>query len=214
MNGDVLRPAAPVDLFVAVAVAVAVPVAVAVAVAGCGHHVAARPKPALVPRALGRGPAYRPPIRASPKTCSPVRGARYGAHLELFAYRRVVLVPAGIGVAPPLRTDGPYVRAGACYAAAITREPTGVIEVAPAAHAGGSSVAAVPTLKALFALWGQPLEPTRLAGFAGQRVSAFVGGARRSAPPASIRLTRHAEIVLEVGGYVAPHIAYRFPPGL
>jgi hypothetical protein len=29
----------------------------------------------------------------------------------------------------------------------------------------------------------------------------------------AIRLTRHAEIVLEVGGYVPPHTSFLFGPG-
>jgi hypothetical protein len=45
-------------------------------------------------------------------------------------------------------------------------------------------------------------------------VTAFVGGKRRRGDPRTIRLTRHAEIVLEVGGYVVPHTRYLFRSGL
>jgi hypothetical protein len=48
---------------------------------------------------------------------------------------------------------------------------------------------------ALFRSRGQPLSATRLASF-------------RAVP-----LTRHAEIVLEVGPHVPPHSSYAFPPG-
>jgi hypothetical protein len=45
-------------------------------------------------------------------------------------------------------------------------------------------------------------------------VTAFVGGERRSGDPRRIPLRRHAQIVLQVGGYIPPHRSYRFPPGL
>ena len=51
-------------------------------------------------------------------------------HVELFANRRVVIVPAGIGIVPPLRRDGAYVLGGRCSYPLRTREPTGVVEVA------------------------------------------------------------------------------------
>jgi hypothetical protein len=96
------------------------------------------------------------------------------------------------------------VRGGRCAYPARTREPTGVIEVEEGAtlHLGD-----------LFALWGQPLGPRRLAGFRG-RVEAYVGGRRWRGDPRAIPLRRHAQIVLEVGGHVRPHTSYQFAPGL
>jgi len=46
-------------------------------------------------------------------------------------------------------------------------------------------------------------------------VRAYVDGRRwtRTAP-AAIPLTRHAEIVLELGPYVPPHRSFTFPPGI
>ena len=114
----------------------------------------------------------------------------------------MVLVAPGIGIAPPRSRHGAYVRGGRCSYAVRTREPTGVIEVA----AGGRR----KTLGDVFAVWGQPLGRKRMAGFRGQ-VSAFVGGRRFRGDPRAIPLTRHAQIVLEVGGYVRPHPTYRFP---
>jgi hypothetical protein len=126
-------------------------------------------------------------------------------HVELFAARRVVLVAPGIGIAPPRTRDGAYVRGGRCTYPLRTREPTGVVEV----EAGGRT----KRLGDLFAVWGQPLSRKRMAGFKGP-VRAYVGGRRWRRDPRTIALTRHAQIVLEVGGYVAPHAVYRFPPGL
>jgi hypothetical protein len=143
----------------------------------------------------------------------PIRGLRctthrrpgYGVHLELFAARRVVLVPPGIGVAPPRTRDGAYVRGGRCSYPLRTREPTGVIEV----HAARRPL----TLDRLFAVWGQPLTSTRMAGFRGT-VRAYVAGRRWHGSPRAIPLRRHVQIVLEVGAKVRPHSTYGFPPGL
>jgi len=45
------------------------------------------------------------------------------------------------------------------------------------------------------------------------RVSVFVAGKRAAGDPRRIVLTRHAQIVLQVGAYVAPHPTYLFPKG-
>jgi hypothetical protein len=178
---------------------------------GCGKD-----DPVLPRSAPGVGPdaRWRPPsLSRAVADAKPVRGMRclrrdrrprFGVHLELFAARRVMIVAPGIGVAPPRRRVGAYVRGGRCTYPARTREPTGVIEV----EAG-----APRRLGDLFALWGQPLAPRRLAGFRG-RVEAYVGGRPWTGDPRAIPLTRHAQIVLEVGGHVPPHRRYHFPPGL
>jgi hypothetical protein len=149
------------------------------------------------PVPIGVGPAYRPaPALLSGRPVGRLRcesgGRRFGVHLELFARRRVVIVPAGIGL-----TRG-------CAYPARTREPTGVIEVRRGARL---------MLGDFFRLWREPLERSRLLGFHG-RVLAFVGGKRYRGDPRGIPLTRHAEIVLEVGGYVQPHAHYLFAGGL
>jgi hypothetical protein len=128
----------------------------------------------------------------------------FGLHLELFARRRVLIVPAGIGVAPPQRRRGAYVLGGACTYPVRTVDPTGIIIVD-----GGTRT----TLGSFFAIWGQPLSSTSLAGFRGP-VLAFVGGRRWLADPARIPIGKHEEIVLEVGGSLLPHPSYRFPAGL
>jgi hypothetical protein len=135
--------------------------------------------------------------------CTRVQSRAYGIHLELYGRGLVVPIPAGIGIAPPQTRSGAYVRTGACWYPLRTYEPTGVAVVAATAR----------TLGSLFDVWGQPLSANRMASFSGP-VSAFVGGRRWRGSPRAIPLTRHAEIVLESGGYVVPHPAYRFPPGL
>jgi hypothetical protein len=72
------------------------------------------------------------------------------------------------------------------------------------------------TLAALFSSWGEPLSPARLASFSaapGSEVAVFVNGRQWRGAPTEVPLTRHAEIVLEVGPHVPPHSSYAFPPG-
>jgi hypothetical protein len=173
----------------------------------------ARSEPPQAP-GVGAGPRFRPPsLGARAARAEPVSGLRcaradrrrrFGAHLELFAAGKVVLVAPGIGIAPPRERRGAYVGDGRCEYPLRTREPTGVIEVEHGTH---------PTLGDLFAVWGQPLSERRMAGFRGT-VRAYVGGRRRPGNPRSIRLARHSQIVLEVGEHVPPHSRYLFPPGL
>lgn len=187
------------------------PLACVLSVALPGAAVAAEP----VPSPIGAGARYHPGALAerlaaaapvSGLRCTSAARPRFGAHLELFANRRVVIVPAGIGIAPPHRRRGPYVLGGRCSYPARTREPTGVIEIER-----GASL----TLGQLFRLWGQPLSRTRLSGFTSRTpLRAFVDGHRWSGDPRAIPLRRHAEIVLELGGYVPPHAAYLFQGGL
>jgi hypothetical protein len=165
-----------------------------------------------VPTPLGTGPRYHLPaapprvLAGKPvvdRTCTS-GGMRYGVHVELFANRRVLLLPSGIGVAAPrLRRGGDVLPRGCSYAVR-TRTPIGVVEVRR-----GSA----PTVADLFAVWGQPLGRHRLAGFRGD-VRAYVGGRPWRGAAGSILLRRHAEIVLEVGGYVPPHTSFLFAGGL
>jgi hypothetical protein len=168
---------------------------------------------APVPTPIGLGRAYQlpaasPAVRAAAPagrfTCARGDGTRVLAHVELFAQKRVLLLPAGIGTAPPLRVAGPNVTRARCSYAVRTRTPTGVVESLPSAHA---------TLADLFAVWGQPLSPRRLAGFAGT-VRAWVAGCPWPGDVRRIPLSRHAEIVVEVGGYVPPHSFFLFPQSL
>jgi hypothetical protein len=159
-------------------------------------------------RPIGAGRRFHPPA-AGPVSgpCTPGLGPRDGVHVEVFAANRVLLLPAGIGTKPPRNLlDGRVTRA-ACYGQLVTLDPTGVVLVRPGART---------TLGALFRSWGQPLSTTRLASFsapAGTRVTVFVNGHRWPGPPAAVPLTRHVEIVLEVGPYVPPHQSYAFLPG-
>jgi hypothetical protein len=181
-----------------------------VLLAGCGSGA---PPSSSLPAALvaqarpiGHGPRFQPPARGVLLgRCSRGLGRRYGVHVELFARNRVVLVAAGIGTRGPLRWSEGRIASARCYGDLVTIEPTGVLLVRPGARL---------TVASLFAAWGQPLSARRLASFTGPAVHVFVGGRPWARAPGSVPLTRHAEIVLELGPAVPPHSGYTFPPGV
>lgn len=144
---------------------------------------------ALVPTPIGVGPRYQPPPAIhSPCTNAPLHtGTRM--HLELFAKRFAVVIPARIGV-----------RGASCRAAIWTTEPTGVIRFVRRA-----------TLGDLFTVWGRELSATRLLSFRGP-VSIFRNGRRVRGDPRLVPLVAGDEVVLEIGGCIPPHRSYRFPP--
>jgi hypothetical protein len=157
--------------------------------------------PSVHPWPIGSGPRYRPPARTAAVAaaravgglrCGPA-GAAFRIHVELFANRKVVVVPAGIGVS------------GACVYPVRTTSPGGVFEVARGARLH---------LADIFRVWGQPLAARRLAGFSSALpVRAYVGGRLVRGPIGRIPLTPHAEIVLELGAYLVPHSFFLFPGG-
>jgi hypothetical protein len=181
--------------------------------AGCGSSAPARPADApvdphaaaaaaLIPTSIGRGPAYRPAARAPTSGCAPGAVAgRFRAHIELFGRRHAIVIPATIGLAPPLRRDTGRVVAARCRAAMRTLDPSGVIQFDRSGlHLGD-----------LFALWGEPLTRDRLLSFHGP-VAVYVAGRRVTGDPADVPLRDGAQIVVESGGYIPPHPAFRFPP--
>jgi hypothetical protein len=189
-------------------------------VGGCGSTTTAGTSttaatPAAIPRQLlaearpiGRGATFQPPATGPViGRCRRRLGRRYGVHVEVFGANRVVIVPAGIGIRPPIRVSAGRIYSASCYGSLVTLEPTGLALVRP-----GSRL----SLADLFRAWGEPLSAQRLASFkapSGSRVSVFVDGQSWSGAPGEVRLSRHAEIVLEVGPHVPPHPSYTFPPG-
>jgi hypothetical protein len=171
--------------------------------AGCGGGAAQDDDqvagPPIVMRPIGVGPAFRLPphgaeaargMRIADLRCLP--GSLAGpivAHLEIFARRDTLVIPATIGLVGER-----------CRYPVRTLLPTGLI------------VAERPglTLGDLFAVWGQPLGRRTLAGFSGP-VVAFVGGRRVRGDVRHIPIRHHAQIVVEVSGYVTPHAHYVFP---
>jgi hypothetical protein len=180
--------------------------------AGCGGSAApGTADPALralerEARPIGAGARFHPraPTRVRGR-CEPTLGARFPVHLELFAANRVVIVPAGIGVAGPRRRVAGRINGARCFGDLVTLDPTGVVLVRPGRR----------TLASMFRQWGEPLSTRALAGFAaptGTAVRVYVDGRPRRGPLRAIRLTPDAEIVLELGPYVPPHARYAFAP--
>ncbi|MDT4938123.1 MAG: hypothetical protein QOG80_1794 [Pseudonocardiales bacterium] len=168
--------------------------------------------PAVYPWPIGAGPRYRPAAAPSAVRAGQPVGAlrcgpdatRFSVHLELFANRRAIVIPAGIGVASPYRRAGADVRPEGCVYPVHTTEPTGVIRV-------GLRDA---TLGDLFRVWGQGIGRRRLLSFGSHtRVRAFVNGVERLGDPRNTPLTHHDQVVLEIRGYVPPHTSYLFPKG-
>src|SRR5438093_1587399 len=81
---------------------------------------------------IGWAPAYHPPPRGplAPATRFPcVRTsltAGFRVHVELFASRRVVIVPAGIGVEGVRAASFGRIASAGCHRALWTLDPTGV----------------------------------------------------------------------------------------
>jgi hypothetical protein len=183
-------------------------------VSGCGSASRSAQEPAPPARLLaearpiGRGPDFQPPVRGPViGPCARELGPRAGVHVEVFGANRVVLIPAGIGTTPPRTLLSGRIASAGCYGALVTLEPTGLVLVRPGA---------LLTLGDLFRSWGQRLSSRRVATFsapAGDEVRVFVDGRRWRGPSAVIPLSRHSEIVVEVGQYVPPHSSYAFPPG-
>jgi hypothetical protein len=181
------------------------------ALAGCGGGSAA-PKSELTlararaqSRPIGAAPRYMPPAADAPAAgCRPRLGPRIAVHVELFANDRVVIVPVGVGVRGARIGGGGRIDGARCYGPIVTLDPTGIVLV---------RADRTRTMGDLFAAWGLALGPNRMAGFRG-RVRAYVDGRRPPGPVAAIALARHANIVLEVGPFVAPHASYTFPDGL
>ena len=158
------------------------------------------------PVPIAVGPRYQlPPASAhalrglacTARTTTPI------AHVELFVHRRAVLLPAGIGIAPPRRIANGIVTGGRCTYPLSTRDPTGVVYGEPGSRA---------TLADVFRIWGQPLGGRGLLGFTSRRpLRAFVDGVRWHGPPGRIPLGRRNEVVVELGAPVPPHSFYLFP---
>ncbi len=166
-------------------------------------------------RDVGRGPRFRPrptgalAARARPvdgMRCLPPRRVVAEAHIEVFAAGHVVVIPAGIGFAPPLSRRGAYVHGERCGYQVRTIAPTGILLMA-----AGRPL----TLGRLFDLWGEPLSHRTVVGFSaakGAEVSVFIDGSRWRGDPSSAPIAPSAQITIEVGPRVTPRGRYTFPP--
>ena len=128
--------------------------------------------------------------------CEPFAQLAYASyvHLQVYVDGHSRALPGGIGIVDenPIETQhGLYYGALTCMYWLHTRAADGLVEAQ-------APVARRFTLGDLFAVWNQPLTRRRVAGAHG-RVTVLVNGRRWRASPASIPLTEHAAIQLDVG---------------
>ena len=131
------------------------------------------------------------------------------AHLAVFVNGAQRAIPYGIGIpggtAAPEASGGPYVGSGTCFYWLHSHDQSGVIHIE-------SPVQKLYTLGDYFAIWGQPLAAGQV-GPANGTLTVYVDGKRYAGDPASITLTAHKLIQLDVGTDVPPR-SYPFPAGL
>lgn len=131
------------------------------------------------------------------------------AHLAVFVNGAQRTIPYGIGIpggtATPEAAGGPYVGSGTCFYWLHSHDQSGVIHIE-------SPVQKYYTLGDYFAIWGQPLAAGQV-GPAKGTLTVYVNGSRYTGDPASITLTAHKLIQIDVGQDVPPQ-SYTFAPGL
>jgi hypothetical protein len=176
---------------------------------------AGTPGPELVP--IPHAPALAPSASV-PRLTRTVDGIRcqknerlrmhVHTHLTLVVNGKARLVPAGIGIWPPLGPQSPktglfVVSQKYCFSWLSTHFADGIIHTE-------SPVPRTFRLGQFFDVWGQPLSRTRLGPVRGP-VTAIVDGKVWTGDPRRIPLVSHTQVQLEVGTpLVAPeHI--RFP---
>ncbi len=131
------------------------------------------------------------------------------AHLALIVDGEPVAVPAGIGIAPLGGNSGSSFVSARCLYWLHTHDGSGVIHVE-------SPAGATYTLGQFFAVWGEPLTGSNVAGFAvtsGEPMHVFVDGKPYDGGPGDIPLRAHGLITLEIGKQ-EPSPGFTFPPGL
>lgn len=128
--------------------------------------------------------------------CNSMEQAVYHIHTHLSVYVNGALrpVPAGVGVVEPVPqqgSHGTFDSASRCYYWLHTHAQDGIIHVEAPSHA-------TYTLGQFFAIWRQPLGSGQVGPDRGP-VIAYVNGRRYAGDPASITLTSHEDVQLDVG---------------
>lgn len=121
------------------------------------------------------------------------------SHLTLFVNGKQIAIPQFIGVVQQSKTTG-------CLYWLHTHGPDGII------HTEAPEIAGY-TLGNFFHIWGASLSRNAIATFNGP-VTAFVNGYKYDGDLASIPLTSHQQITLEVGSPIVPPPNYTFPTGI
>ncbi|WAX59158.1 hypothetical protein M6B22_10450 [Jatrophihabitans cynanchi] len=128
--------------------------------------------------------------------CNSMEQAVYHIHTHLTVYVNGALrpIPAGIGVVEPVAQQGSrgtFDEASRCYYWLHTHAQDGIIHVEAPSHA-------TYTLGQFFGIWHQTLGPHQVGPATGN-VTTYVNGKRYTGDPASITLTSHEDIQLDLG---------------
>jgi hypothetical protein len=165
----------------------------------------ARARPTATP--IGAGPAFQPAARWPLAGAASFRGlgdgleGRLRVHLELFAFKQVIVIPGGIGVSGGRTERYGRILSALWHAPMWTTQAGGVVHLERPGMRLGE----------FFAIWGRELGPRRLLDFRGP-VEVFVNGRLRRG--VDVVLHDRDQIVVQVGGYLPPHASFVFPPRL
>jgi hypothetical protein len=116
------------------------------------------------------------------------------AHLTVYVNGALRPIPAGIGIVTPVaqqRANGTFDSASRCYYWLHVHAQDGIIHVESPNQSNY-------TLGQFFAIWNQPLTANQIGPDSGT-LSVFVNGIRYTGNPASIALTSHEDIQVDVG---------------
>ena len=128
------------------------------------------------------------------------------AHLVMYVDGEQKLVPAGVGIGPPLQQENGVVFGGACFSWLHTHDTSGIIHIE-------SPVQRTFTLGNFFDIWGQPLSAVQV-GPAQGAVTAYLNGQPAVGDPSAIPLDAHNVIQLDVGSPLVGPQPYTFSVGL
>ena len=131
------------------------------------------------------------------------------AHLAIYINGVQKTVPYGIGIEQPWTTEADngseFVDSGAAFYYLHTHDDTGVIHIE-------SPTNVLYTLGQFFAEWNQTLSSDQIGTYTGT-VTTYVNGTKYTGDPASIKLSAHDVIQLDLGKVVAFQ-PYTFASGL
>ncbi len=128
------------------------------------------------------------------------------AHLAIFVDGQQRLLPAGIGIGPPLEFEQGFVVGGSCFSWLHTHDQSGVIHIE-------SPIQRVYTLGNFFDIWGQPLSAKKVGPAEGD-VTAYENGQPFTGDITTIPLDAHDLVQLDVGTPTPSPQPFTFPLGL
>jgi hypothetical protein len=128
------------------------------------------------------------------------------AHVSLFVRGEQIAIPAGVGIVDPVLVNEYVIfNPTKCFYELHTHDASGIIHLH--ANAGQSRPL---TLGSLFGVWGRTLSRDNLVGNAGS-VIAYVNQQLYTGDLASIVLSNHTQVTLEVGEPRVKPPTYLFP---